>query len=149
MRRLFLIFLAGTALAGCSMQMPGFLGRGGTGSGTYTLGGEERPDPQPVALRAARVEPALRGIIVRADGVAPTQGYHSAEFVALGGAEPDASGIMSFELTAIPPETPQAIGPANTRGLSAAFFLPSRLARDVRGFRISGAGQVQTLTVPR
>lgn len=149
MRKIVHILLTGFLVAGCSWQLPGFLGRTGGGSDTYTLGGGPTlPDPQPLALRSVRAEPALRGVILRADGVAPTQGYYAATVTSVGGGEPDASGIMSFELTAIPPETPQAIGPENTRELSAAIFLPTRVAEDVRGFRVSGAGRVQTVAMP-
>jgi hypothetical protein len=87
-------------------------------------------------------------VILRAEGVAPTQGYHSATFVALGSGEPDAAGFLSFELTAVPPVETAAVGPQRTRELSAAVFLPTGVARNIKGFRVSGIGGTQTLPMP-
>ena len=54
--------------AGCSMEMPGFLGREGGGAGDYSPRAASRaPDPVPVPLRRARgSSAALHGVIVRA-----------------------------------------------------------------------------------
>ena len=54
-------------------------------------------------LRQATAEPALHGVILRVDGEAPTQGYYSARLRPIGGGAPDAAGILSFELVAVPP----------------------------------------------
>jgi len=149
MRERIAILVAGVALAGCSVEIPGFLGRTGSGEATFQLNAAPLPDPQPIALRSVRVEPALRGVILRAEGVAPTQGYHSAAFTATNAAEPDAAGILEFRLTAIPPATPATIGPERTRELTAAFFLPAAVARGVTGFRVAGVREVRTLPLPR
>ena len=60
-----LILLAAAALAaGCSMEIPDFLGREGGSDGYYRLGGEEPPpEPRAVALRQAEAERALHGVI--------------------------------------------------------------------------------------
>ena len=83
-------------------------------------------------------------MIVRAQGVAPTQGFYAAELVPTA-AVPDAAGILGFELTAIPPSGPEAVGPERTRLLDAAFFLPTLALRDLRGVRVAGAGSARTL----
>jgi hypothetical protein len=60
-----LLLLAGAwLLAACGGGMPDFLGREG-GDGFYRVGGEELPDPVPVAMRSATAERALNGVIVR------------------------------------------------------------------------------------
>lgn len=143
------MFVAGTVLAACSYELPGFLGRTGSGEATYQVRGTPLPDPEPIALRAIRVEPALRGVILRAEGVAPTQGFHSAAFAAVGGGEPDEAGIMEFRLTAIPPAEATVVGPERTRELTAAFFLPESRTRNVRAFRVAGVREVRTLQLPQ
>jgi hypothetical protein len=140
-----LLLLAGLALCACSMEIPSFLGREGTGSEFYSVRGQPPPDPVPVPLRQATLERALHGVIVRVDGEAPTQGYYAPALVPLAGGAPDAAGILSFELMAVPPTSPQAIGPARTRQITAAVFIPTLALKNLRGFRVSGGGTVHTL----
>ncbi len=141
-----LLILAGLALlAGCSMELPGFLGREESGSGSYQLNDDEpAPDPVPLPLRSAEAERALHGVILRVQGVAPTQGFYAAQLLPAA-AGPDAAGIVGFELVAIPPSGPEAVGPERTRVLDAAVFLPNLALRDLRGVRVAGAGNVRTL----
>ncbi len=135
-------------LAGCAMQMPDFVGRGGgQSSGVFTLREEPLPDPVPVPMRSARAERGLRGHIVRVEAVAPTQGFHSAELVPLNGGVPDQNGVMAYALVATPPATPQAIGPEQTRELRAAVFVPVRAMRNMNAVRISDANTAQTLSL--
>jgi hypothetical protein len=142
MRNIWLLVLA---VAGCTMEIPDFVGREGGGAGSYSLRREPQPDPRPVPLRAATLERALHGVIVRVEGEAPTWGFHDAALRPLGGGAPDAAGIMSFELVAVPPQPPEPAGAARSRRLTAAVFVPTLALKDVRGFRVAGAGQVQTL----
>jgi hypothetical protein len=143
-----LILLAAAALAaGCSMEMPDFLGREGAGGGFYDVRGEAPPEPRTVALREAHAERALHGVILRVVGEGPTQGYYSATLRPLGGGAPDPAGILSFELVATPPAEPQAVGPARTRILTAGLFMPNQSLKDLRGFRVTGGGGVQTVTL--
>ena len=129
----------------CGGGMPSFLGREGSTDGVYNIRGEPLPEPRNLFLRQAAAEPALHGVILRVVGEAPTQGWWGAELRPLAGGEPDAAGIVSFELVAIPPQTVQAVGPARTRTLSAAVFFPTLALEDLRGFRVAGGGAVQTL----
>ena len=86
----------------------------------------------------------MHGVIVRVAGEAPTQGYYAAALRPIGSG-PDAAGILSFELVAVPPLTPAAVGPARSRTLTAAIFVPNLALKDLRGFRVAGNGSVQTL----
>jgi hypothetical protein len=146
MRKAFLIFGLAAAVAGCSFEIPEFVGREGTGQSLYVLGGNDPlPDPVPLPLRSATLEPALHGVIVRVQAVAPSQGYYSALLVPLSGGRPDASGVVSFQLAALPPTVPGQVGPERTRLLDAAVFVPNGALKGVRGFRVGGAGTAQTL----
>jgi hypothetical protein len=143
--RNLLLLLASLGIAGCSMEIPSFLGREGGGEGFYSIRGEPSPEPVPVPLRQATLERALHGVIIRVDGEAPTQGYWAATLVPLRGGTPDAAGIVSFALMAVPPTGPEAVGPARTRRLTAAVFVPTLALKDLRGFRVSGPGTAHTL----
>ena len=147
MRSGILILLA-LGTAACSNEVPAFLGREGGGDGIYTFGGTDLPVPVRLPLRQAVLEQALHGVIVRAESVAPTQGYYTAQLRPLGGGAPDAAGIVSFEMIAYPPGAPEATGPERTRILTAAVFMPNLTLRDVRGFRVAGVNQAVSLTVP-
>lgn len=139
---------AAMLIAGCAMELPGFVGRAGDGRSAYAVGEiTPLPDPAPLPMRLALAERGLNGVILRAEGQAPTQGYHSAELRPLGAGAPDAAGIASFELVAVPPAEPQAAGPERTRRLDAAVFLPDRAWGDARAIRVSGAGTVETLSL--
>jgi hypothetical protein len=144
-RKIWILLAGLAALAGCSMEIPSFMGREGTGPATYSLRQEPLPDPRPVPLRQAELERALHGVIVRAEGEAPTWGYHTAALRPLGGGAPDAAGILSFELVAVPPRSPEPAGAARSRLVTAAVFVPTLTTSKLSGFRVSGAGAVRTL----
>jgi hypothetical protein len=83
-------------------------------------------------------------VIVRVEGVAPTQGYYGAELLPVS-ATPDAAGILGFELVAVPPDVAERVGPERTRLLTAAVFVPNLALEDLRGFRVAGSGGARTL----
>jgi hypothetical protein len=140
-----MVLVALGPLAACSVELPSFVGREGQSDGAYRLGGEPLPEPRAVPIQQAVLERGLHGMILRVHGAAPSQGYYGAQLAPLAGGAPDAAGIVSFEFVAIPPDAPQAIGPARTRALSAAVFFPTLALEDMRGVRVAGAGSAQTL----
>jgi hypothetical protein len=103
------------------------------------------PDAVPVPMRSAELERAYGGVIVRVTGVAPTQGYFNAALVAENGGVPDAAGVLTLSLVAVPPPTPEAVGPERTRLLLTAAFLQELELRTIRGFRVVAAQNVVTL----
>lgn len=138
------ILTGATLLAGCAVELPGFVGRDNTGQSTYVLGGgPSAPDPVALPLRRAEAERGLHGVIVVVEGLAPTQGFYGAQLVQVagGGAE-----VLGFELVAVPPDFPGAVGPERTRQLSAAVFVPNGALRRVSAARIAGA--TSSVTVP-
>lgn len=153
MRRGPICLLALAALSGCSFEMPSFLGREGSQTGTYTLG-DDAPegayDPVAVPVSSAVAERALHGVILRAESITPTQGYYAAALdVGEAGPEPDASGTLTVRFTALPPTTPQATGAPQTRRLTAALFVQNVTLRDVRAFRVVGSPNSVTVPLPR
>jgi hypothetical protein len=147
MRRGFAGLAGLIVLAGCGGDVPEFLGREGTGQSTFELGGEEPVLSVPVPLAEARLEPAATGTIVVAQGVAPTQGFHTAGLAPVDDGRPDAAGIITFRFMALPPTGPEAVGPPRTRGLQAAAYIPTRAERTIRGVRVTGVDTSRTLTL--
>jgi hypothetical protein len=142
------IFLCLLGLAGCSYEIPGFLGREGTGNAAYTLRPEPLPEPVPIPLREAVIDQGLYGLIVRVYGVAPTQGYYAGDLLAEGDGFPDASGVLAYQLVAIPPDIQEAVGPERTREIEAAIFIPALALKKITSVRVTGAGNVRTLRLP-
>jgi hypothetical protein len=147
MRNGLLLLASAWLVAGCGGGMPDFLGREG-GDGFYRVGGEALPDPVPVAMRSVVAERSLTGVIVRVEGEAPAQGYWGAALEPVGDGTPDAGGAVSFRFVAIPPVAVEAVGPARTRRLSAAAYVPNLALKNVRAVRIAGIGTAQTLPLP-
>lgn len=147
MRRGFAGLAGLLLLSGCGGEVPGFLGREGTGDATFELGaGEELPAPVPMPLVEARLEPSATGFVLLARGVAPTQGFHTANLAPVDDGRPDAAGIVTFRFEAMPPAGPETVGPDRTRGIQAAAFIPTRARRDMRGVRVAGTNTSRTLT---
>jgi hypothetical protein len=89
-------------------------------------------------VRAASADRGRQGVILRAEGIAPLQGFHSPELrtIARG-----ADGIETVELRAMPPlDEPLLVGPERSRLLAAARFYTNREMQEIRGFRIVAAG---------
>src|SRR4051794_35753979 len=142
------LLAAAGLVAGCSMEVPNFVGREGTaGNSFYSLRGTQEPDPVAMPMRSATIEPALYDVILRVEGEAPTWGYHSASLRPLSD-RPDAAGIMSFQFIGIPPSGTEPTGAPRTREISAAIFVPDLSLKKLRGLRVTGVGQqVQTLPI--
>jgi hypothetical protein len=88
-------------------------------------------------ITALSAEKTAIGRIIRATGLAPAQGYHSAGLVAV--ASPKARELV-FEFRARPPERPARIGPVGLRELVAGIHLTRAQLVGIRTVRIM-AGQ--------
>lgn len=148
-----MVMVAG--LSGCSIQLPSFVGREGDGEDTFKLGGTPVPDPVPIDVASARVEPALNGYIILVEGIAPTAGYNTALLMrpdSLPDA-PQSDGpppeTIDFQLLAVPPIGPAPPEPAAARVLRAGYFLPEDHVRRIRSIRLRGATSVQTLPLEK
>lgn len=147
MRNILILLTFATGITGCSFNMPGFLGSS-SNDGTYEINGEEfLIAPVPISLRSTHVERTWNGIIVRAEGVAPAQGYYSAALRASSTPPDTERGIYYLDLVAIPPEAVLVIGPERTRELRAAIFLPDRYLKKVNTIHVSGQQRTDTVSV--
>ncbi len=144
------VVLIGLLLTGCGGGVPGFLGREGNANANYAANpAVSIPDPVPLPLRMAVAERGAFGVILRVEGLAPTQGFYEAALLPLNEGRPDAAGVVSLELVAIPPTPPGAVGPERTRTLSAATFFSNRALKPVSAFRVRGGQNVITVVAPR
>lgn len=108
----------------------------------------ELPPAVPVPMREATLERGFGGVIVRVTGVAPTQGYFNQVLVADNQGRPDAAGVITLRLLAVPPLSPGAIGPERTRLLMTAAFFDELELRGIKAIRVVSALNVATLPVP-
>lgn len=90
---------------------------------------------QVIALRINRTP---GGAIVEAVGLPPTQGYWSAELVALNDGRA-ADGVLSYEFRVARPTSPQAQGIQQSREITVAAAVSNLRLNGVRQIRVIGA----------
>jgi|GEM_PF-3008741 len=86
-----------------------------------------------------RLDYTSSGVIVRADGEAPSLGFHSADLSPLNFGQPDGNGAIWYAFRATPPAIAQPGGDAFLRTLSVANFIPNSRLRNVQSVTITGA----------
>ncbi|NNU80608.1 hypothetical protein HMH01_09190 [Halovulum dunhuangense] len=151
MRAKAIAMLSLVALSACSGGSSNPFGSLGSIGSLNPFGGrDEAParssDGMPVApadgsvlverLETVRPEPALRGVIIRASGIASTQGYFGARLAPVNGGLPDEAGVVTYEFRVLPPETVEPTGTDTQRRLIVATFVPDADLAEVRGFRV-------------
>ncbi len=147
MRNVLILLTFATGVAGCSGDLPGFLGSS-SNDGTYTFGAETIvAEPELLFLRSTHVERSINGIILRAEGIAPTQGWYSAALLASLTPPDTDRGTYYLDFVAIPPEEAATVGPERTRELRAAIFLPDRYLEKVSSIHITGQQRTETVSV--
>jgi len=121
----------------------GSLGSGGSGDGAETSEGDDRrievvQDDSIVlaTIDSAVMEPARFGSILRVTTTTPTQGYHGARLAPIGRVEPDENGMIQFELRGQQPDSVQPTGPARTRQIVVATFIPQAVRDQTRVIRV-------------
>ena len=93
------------------------------------------------AVTALTLEATADGAILRATGLAPTQGWYNAELVQTGLAD----GVLSFDFRAAAPAGQQPVGDQATRTITVATMLSPAELSGVSAIRVLGATDAQTL----
>jgi hypothetical protein len=145
--------LAASLLAGCA-QVGGLFGRG-----TAPAPAEAPPVRSAAGLivapdgsvllpgaQAATADRNRQGLILRAEAIAPAQGFHDPRLVTVRPLGPDGIEVVEFRAAA-PPE-PLTVGAPATRVLMAARFYSDAELRAIRGFRILGSQGAVSVSVP-
>ncbi len=142
MRKGLVLLVAAAMLSGCSVPLPGFLRpappeqvaevRTQTGLLVAPDGTVLMP-----ALRLADLDRGVRGFIIRAESIAPTQGFFGAELRPLAQESPE---VLVLEFRARPPAGEAPVGAERTRVLTAGYFLRNRAATNIsRVIVVSGS----------
>ncbi len=84
-------------------------------------------------ITALAAEKTASGVILRATGLAPSEGYHSADLVVVASAK---AGELVFEFRARPPASAARIGPAHLRELVAGAHLTRAQLIGIRIIRV-------------
>ncbi|MCJ8139386.1 hypothetical protein [Falsirhodobacter halotolerans] len=136
-RPLLALLILGTTLGGCNRLNPGtWLNSGGdTPAPTQTVVTE---DPRPLIAQVTEVEVdrTPNGAIVRATGVAPTEGWYGPALIAQT-AQPDGTLILKFHATA--PATAMPTGTTTSRQIVAATALTNATLANTRRIVVQGA----------
>ncbi|MGO4907195.1 hypothetical protein ACEN2J_02555 [Pseudorhodobacter sp. W20_MBD10_FR17] len=80
------------------------------------------------------------GVIVRATGLPPTQGFWEAELVA----RPIEDGIIAYDFRVFPPITPKASSTTQSREVIVAAYLSNIKLESIRQITVQGAGNART-----
>ena len=101
---------------------------------------EPRRDPRPLIdqVTALSLDKIPGGAILRATGLPPTQGYWSAELVAVEG-RGIAENVLVFDFRVVPPRDPGAPGHPASRELVVATYLTSNELAGIARIVVRGA----------
>jgi hypothetical protein len=91
-------------------------------------------------VTALTVDRASAGAIVRATGLAPTQGYFNAQLVNAG----IEGGVLTLEFRAQQPAGFQALGNEASRRITAAYIIDSNDLARIRTVRVQAAENART-----
>ena len=137
-RALILVTVLGLTLAGCGKTnlnpLKWFKARKGTQVQVYT----PPVDPRGLIDKVVslQIEPIRSGVLVRATGLPPTQGFWDAELVAL---PSDGSGQLVFEFRIFPPAVAAAEGSKPSREITAVASVTNFSLDGVTSIEVKGA----------
>lgn len=92
------------------------------------------------SVSSLSVDRSPTGAVVRATGIAPTQGYFNAQLVNTG----VSNGVLTLEFRAQPPGGFAPEGSARTRQISAAYAIDTATLNAVRSVRVQAATNART-----
>ena len=104
---------------------------------------EKAADPRPLIeqITAVAVEPLPSGALVRATGLAATQGYWMADLVV---GEVDETGTLVIDFVAIPAAQVAAVSTPRSREITAAVSLRSDTLAAAKRITVRGQGNQKT-----
>lgn len=105
-------------------------------------------DPRPLIgeVTALVAEPVPGGVLIRATGLPPTQGFWDAALLPPNPElTPDEDGVLAFEFRAAAPLTPQGVGTPRTREIVTGYFLTNQDLASIRTVTIVGERNSRSL----
>lgn len=139
MKRLLFAVAVFSLVSGCALKMPSFSFLKFWGDDEQAVAEAVVVDPTRLMtdLIDARIEPVQEGVILRATGIAPTQGYHSARLVLVS----TSGAVITFQLRALAPEEAARQGTARSRQLLVARLLTFSELQGVRTIEVITANR--------
>jgi hypothetical protein len=97
----------------------------------------EQADPRPLVQQVLTmsVEPMQGGVIVRATGVPPTQGWWSGELVAR---DLDEQGRLIYDFRIVPPPTATRVSTQFSREVTVADFISNQKLEEISQIIVQG-----------
>ncbi|NNL73082.1 MAG: hypothetical protein HKP29_06940 [Silicimonas sp.] len=145
-RKLILTLAAATSLSGC-----GFGGSRLNPFNWFRSGPDEetldpieivvRDDPRPLVAQIASlgIDRTPGGAIIRATGLPPEQGWHTAALVSEDRDGMPANGVLTYSLRALPPRGPARVSTVRSRELQVATFVSDITLASIREIRVTAA----------
>ncbi|QUS35593.1 hypothetical protein [Falsirhodobacter algicola] len=135
-RCLFAILIASTALVGCSRLNPATWS-GGSSAPAPVDTPAPKVDERPLIAQVTELEVDRTGggAIIRATGLAPTQGWYDAALVPV----ETTDGTLRFAFRAAPPASEQPVGPAATREIVVATAVDAATLSRAGRITVQGA----------
>lgn len=95
--------------------------------------------PQVAQVLSLKIDRNPGGVIVRATGLPPTQGYWDGQLKATNDGEPDKNGVLTFQFLLVPPPVPSAVSTKASREVTVATYVDNYKLRSVRRIVVEGA----------
>jgi hypothetical protein len=105
-------------------------------------------DPRPLVgeVTAVVAEPAPGGVIIRATGLPPTQGFWNAALLPDNPElTPDENGVLGFDFRAAPPLSAQNPGTPRTREIVTGYFLSNQKLAGIRSVTVRGERNARSI----
>ncbi len=93
-------------------------------------------------LSSASLEPSTNGAILRATGIAASQGFFNAELVLAD----VTNGILTYDFRVERPSGYEAIGSANSRQITVATVIDAAVLRGIKAVVVRGASGAKRLS---
>ena len=105
-------------------------------------------DPRPLIgeVTSLVAEPAPGGVIIRATGLPPTQGFWDAALLPDNlELTPDEDGVLGFDFRAAAPLTPQSVGSPRAREIVTGYFLSNQDLAGIRSVTVRGERNARSI----
>lgn len=145
-RKLIVTLVAAASLSGC-----GFGGSRLNPFNWFRSGPEDetldpiavvvREDPRPLVaqITSLSIDRTPGGAIIRATGLPPEQGWHTAALVSENRDDTPSGGVLIYSLRALPPRRPTRVSSVQSRELQVATFVSDITLDSVREIRVTAA----------
>lgn len=90
-------------------------------------------------VQSLRVNRTPDGVILRATGLPPTQGYWDGKLVPTNDGKPDAQGVMTYRFVLVPPPEATRVSTPQSREVNVAAHIDNYTLRAIRRIVVEGA----------